>query len=101
MNSAGTTSATTPRNTHGHPTLSAMRPAMNGPTSDGTTQAAANPANMPGCRRGGMILATITYSATVSPPPPRPCTSRPATSCHISTAVPAMTSPPANRATEV
>ena len=45
MPAAGSTSTMTPRNTHLQLACSAMTPATAGPTIDGITHAAANPAN--------------------------------------------------------
>ena len=64
------------------------------------THAAANPAKILACSAGGYTRATITYSATVSAPPPSPCTSRPVTNTPIAPAVPATTRPTMNRATD-
>lgn len=100
MSIASTTNAITPRNTQRQPTDSATMPAIRGPISDGITQAAAKPARMRACSTGGYTRATITYNATVRAPPPRPCTSRPATKTPIVGARPAMSSPTTNKPTD-
>jgi len=53
MRKAGTASTSAPRNTQCQPTVSATVPATTGPTSPGTTQAAANPAKIDGWSAGG------------------------------------------------
>ncbi len=73
-------------------------PEITGPRIDGSTQAAENAANTAGRSRSGNARPTTTYSATITSPPPRPCTARPATNIHMFTAVPAVTSPAANTA---
>lgn len=64
--------------------------------TEGTTQEAANAAMTVGRSRSGKARLTVTYSATITSPPPTPCTARPSTKIHIVTAVPDSTSPAAN-----
>ena len=99
MVKAITVSRAMPRNTQRQCRYSVTAPARNGPTSEGTTHAAEKAANTRPCVSGGYTRATTTYSATVCPPAPSPCTSRPTTSMGIVAASPAMTSPRTKRAT--
>lgn len=94
-----TVRAATPRKAHRQSKNSAIAPARNGPIIAGITQAAAKAAKIRPCRCGGYSRETTTYSATVSPPAPSPCTSRPMTNCSIVNAKPEMRSPRMNNDT--
>lgn len=76
-----------------------MSPEITGPTSDGTTHAAANAANTAGRRASGKTRATSTYRATMYIPVPRPWTTRPATKTSMVGASPETTRPARNMPT--
>nr|WP_231496277.1 hypothetical protein [Nocardioides sp. URHA0032] len=78
----------------------ATNAASAGPNSDGSTQAAAKLAKIAGWRTRGKTRPTSTYRPTVSAPPPRPWSTRPATSTSIDGARPQTTSPRANSASD-
>ncbi len=84
-----------PRNTQRQPSCSVTAPEASGPTTEGTTQLAAKAAMIEGRSRSGYARPTTTYSATITSPPPSPCTARPRTKSHIAPAVPDSTSPAA------
>jgi hypothetical protein len=86
------------RKTQRHPSCSVTVPDTSGPTIDGTTQDAANDAITEGRSRSGYASPTTTYSATITSPPPKPCTARPSTNVPIVPAVPLTTSPAAKAA---
>ena len=71
------------RNTQRQPSCSVTVPDTSGPTIDGTTQDAAKAAITEGRSRSGYARPTTTYSATITSPPPSPCTARPSTNSHI------------------
>ncbi|CAM5733931.1 hypothetical protein SALBM311S_11265 [Streptomyces alboniger] len=99
--SGNTTSTGIPTNTQRQPRCSVTAPAASGPTIDGTTQLAAKAAMMAGRNRSGYARPTTTYNATITSPPPSPCTARPRMNSHIAVAVPANSSPAAKAAMPV
>ncbi len=99
--SGSTTSTGIPMNTQRQPSCSVTAPAASGPTIDGTTHPAANAAMMAGRNGSGYARPTTTYSATITSPPPSPCTARPRMNVHIAPAVPDSSSPAAKPAMPV
>lgn len=87
------TKSGTRRKTARQVTLSASHPAMKGPTREGTTQAAASTENALGRSSTAYERAMSTYSETMTMPPPRPCSARPATRTGRAGASPATTAP--------
>ena len=75
----------------------ARKPAIGGPTTAGTTQAALIQPKTRGRASSGYTAATTTYSATTSAPAPSPETARPTSRAGNDVAVPQTTRPPANR----
>lgn len=89
------------RNTQRQPSCSVTVPATSGPTITGSTHAAEKAASTDGRSASGYARPTTTYNATITSPPPIPCTPRPTTNSHISGAHPATTSPAPNVAIPV